>query len=137
MKIRIIFLIVFRSFFSFFLVCGFFLSDCSSLEKQSGSIGKQVDLVEDLLEKLPAVERPRYKKFLENVREEERKMDNTIEQMREAAITAKLEAAKSSGDAGKWYGIRNMFLGLMGFAIVSLAGYVIIKLGLIKIPVLG
>ncbi len=125
MKILIL-LIFFGSFFH-----------CTSLEKNPGSIAKQIDLVEDLVEKLPEEDKPRLKKFFNNVRAEEVKQDKTIENTKDDAMVSKRIALDSKEDAGKWQGIRNTFIAIISIFVITLIGYLIIKLGLVKVPLLN
>jgi len=90
-----------------FSVC--FFPFCSSLAKQEGTIARQVSLVEDLVEKLPEAEKPRLRKFFTNVIAEEVLSDRTIKETSKEAKEAHSVALEKSEDAGKWFGIRNLF----------------------------
>lgn len=99
-----------------------FFPFCSSLQKQTGSISRQVDLIEDLAVKLPENDRPRFLKALENIRKEEKEKDSVLIDAIEETKKSIGEAMESKEDSGKWYGIRNLavFLGLAAIAFLAL-----------------
>jgi hypothetical protein len=97
-----------------------FFPFCKSLENQTGSISRQLDLIEDLENKLPESERPRFRKALLNLREESKIKDDSINAYRKEAKDSIETTLESKEDAGKWYGLRNLaiFAGI-GFAIFT------------------
>ena len=127
---RIYFLLAFFILFSSFQFC-------STIQKQPGSIAKQVELVRDLGNKLPEEDRPRYNKFLDNIVDEEVKQDKTIEVTRKESEKASKIAINASQDAGKWKGIRDTFFAILFVVFLLIIGYVIFKLGIVKIPLLN
>ena len=116
-----------------FILIGFivfssvFFPFCSSLEKQPGTISRNASLIEDLETKLSdPQDKARFKKFISNIREEERLSDRTIEESKTNALEAHRKALESSEDAGKWYGIRNLFY-MISFAFVCFVGFMVGK----------
>ncbi|TGN09757.1 hypothetical protein [Leptospira ilyithenensis] len=116
-----------------FIIIGFilysvcFFSFCSSLEKQPGSIARQADLIEDLANKLPEEERTRFRKFLDNIKIDERLSDVAIQTTKESAQDAQELATERSADAGKWYGIRNLYIGAVIIALGFFAWRIFLK----------
>lgn len=98
------------------------LFSCTSLEKNQGSIGRQLDLIEDLEKKLPEEERPRFRKAVTNIRDEERISDNNLKDVKTENKTLQNQSLEVSTDAGKWYGTRNTVIGLISILVVSLLG---------------
>ncbi|MCZ8156204.1 MAG: hypothetical protein O9264_08810 [Leptospira sp.] len=90
-----------------FILLVFILPFCSTIEKKEGSISRQLDLIEDLEAKLPPEDRQRFRKGIENIRQEERISDSTIIKNKDIAEDAQEKAFESSNDAGKWEAIRN------------------------------
>ncbi|GBF49392.1 hypothetical protein LPTSP4_09050 [Leptospira ryugenii] len=122
-------------YLGFLILLSLFYS-CTSISKSPGSIAKQVELVRDLEIKLPIEDRPRYQKFLKNIVEEESIQDRTIESTkRESEKNSKL-AMNASEDAGKWQGIRNTFIAIVSILILCIIGYIVFRLGILKIPIL-
>lgn len=98
------------------------LFSCTSLEKNQGSIGRQLDLIEDLEKKLPEEERPRFRKAVANIRDEEKISDNNIKDVKTENKTLQNQSIEVSTDAGKWYGTRNTVIALISILVVSLLG---------------
>ncbi|PKA08669.1 hypothetical protein [Leptospira harrisiae] len=98
------------------------LFSCTSLEKNQGSIGRQLDLIEDLEKKLPEEERPRFRKAVTNIRDEERISDNNLKDVKTENKTLQNQSLEVSTDAGKWYGTRNTVIGLIVILVVSVLG---------------
>lgn len=98
------------------------LFSCTSLEKNQGSIGRQLDLIEDLEKKLPEEERPRFRKAVTNIRDEERISDNNLKDVKTENKTLQNQSLEVSTDAGKWYGTRNTVIGLILILVVSVLG---------------
>lgn len=109
--------------YTLFSIC--FFPFCSSLAKQEGTIARQVSLVEDLENKLPESERPRFRKFLNNIQKEEVLSDRTIKETSKEAKEAHSVALEKSEDAGKWFGLRNLFIG----AVIAFLLFVGFKVG--------
>ena len=101
-----------------------FFTFCSSLENQPGSISRQLDLIEDLENKLPENERTRFRKALVNLREEGKIKDDSISLYKLEAKDSIETTLESKEDAGKWYGLRNLAI----FAFVGLAIFTALKL---------
>lgn len=72
--------------------------------------------MEDLESKLPPEDRPRFRKGIENIRQEEKISDSTIKKTKNIAEDAQEKAFDSSNDAGKWEAIRNTAIAIfIGF----------------------
>ncbi len=93
-----------------FLLILFLIPSCATYQRTEGSLARQADLIEDLEAKLPEEDRERFKRFLSNIREEEKLKDISLHETKEEAFKAKEELKFSSEDAGKWKGIRNAVL---------------------------
>ncbi|MDF3822200.1 hypothetical protein P3G55_20015 [Leptospira sp. 96542] len=117
---------------SIFLANGLILSICffpycSSLQTQYGSISRQLDLIEDLEEKLPEKDRPRFRKALTNIRAEEQGKDNTISEYKTEAKESTQQTIQTKEDSGKWYGVRNVSI-FLGVCFVAFFGLKIAKI---------
>lgn len=110
------------------LICSLvFFPFCSSIEKQPGTISRNASLIEDLETKLSdPLDKARFKQFISNIREEEKLSDRTIVESRTNALEAHRKALESSEDAGKWFGIRNLFY-MLAFAFVCFVGFTVGK----------
>ena len=95
-----------------------FFPFCSSLEKQEGSLTRQLALIEDLETHLPEPERKRFQKFKENLIQEDRIIDKSLAESKARVIRNQEIALEKSEDSGKWKGIRNGFILLgIGFGL--------------------
>lgn len=99
-----------------------FFPYCSSLSNQSGSITRQIDLIQDLTNKLPEEDRPRFRKALENIRTEGIEKDLTIQEYKTEAKESVRETLNTKEDSGKWYGLRNLGLFIFTIGILYIAG---------------
>ncbi|XDD46385.1 hypothetical protein AB3N60_17030 [Leptospira sp. WS39.C2] len=95
---------------------------CTSLEKNQGSIGRQLDLIEDLENKLPEEDRPRFRKAVSNMRDEERISDKNIKDVKTENKTLQNQSLEISTDAGRWYGSRNTVIALISILAISVIG---------------
>lgn len=107
-----------------FSIC--FFPFCSTLDKREGSLTRQVELVRDLETKLPKEDQSRFHAFLDNIKEEDKRSDNTIKRVTEQAKEAQETALDKSEDAGKWFGVRNVFIALIS-AVLLYFGFVVGK----------
>lgn len=107
-----------------------FFPFCSSLEKQEGSLTRQLALIEDLETHLPEPERKRFQKFKENLIQEDRIIDKSLAESKERVIRNQEIALEKSEDSGKWQGIRNLIL----FLSISLVCFLVYKLIREKLP---
>ena len=101
------------------------LFSCTSLEKNHGSIGRQLDLIEDLETKLPEEDRPRFRKAVSNMRDEERISDKNIKDVKTENKTLQNQSLEISTDAGRWYGSRNTVIAFISILAVSVLGYLV------------
>ncbi|TGN07441.1 hypothetical protein [Leptospira bandrabouensis] len=89
-----------------------FFPFCSSLEKQEGSISRQISLIEDIEAHLPEPERKRFQKFKENLIQEDKIIDKALSDSKKLAVKSQEMAIEKSEDSGKWKGIRNLIISL-------------------------
>lgn len=99
-----------------------FFPYCTSLTNQTGSIGRQLDLIEDLENKLPEEDRPRFRKAVRNIKTEEKEKDSLLVEFKTEAKESNKETIKTKEDSGKWYGIRNLGIFFISMVIVYLLG---------------
>ncbi|TGM32200.1 hypothetical protein [Leptospira biflexa] len=103
-----------------FTIC--FFPYCSSFTNQTGSIGRQLDLIEDLENKLPEEDRPRFRKATQNIRTEEKEKDSQLQEFKTEAKESNKETLKAKEDSGKWYGLRNLGIFLFSLGILYILG---------------
>jgi hypothetical protein len=107
-----------------------FVSQCTASIKQNGSINRQLDLIEDLKEKLPVEDRERFSKALNNIRKEESEKDNYLNGLNGKLEKSISETMDTKEISGKWLGIRNLALSLFAAAILFFGFKVFQKINL-------